>query len=258
MIEKEYQKILRFNVIMGTIHLIQAVLMMILALTLEKAIDFKPMLTSSYLNFDETQMRLVSQTVDVVAVPFALCASIFLFISAFFHFYIVLKKDKYIAGLKNNINPYRWYEYALSSSLMIVLVAILFGVYDLGALILIFGINASMNLFGLLMEKLNQYTKKVDWSPFVFGSIAGIIPWIVILMYAFGNSDPSEVPVFVYMIFVSYFIFFNLFPINMVLQYKKVGNWKNYIYGERTYIVLSLVAKSLLIWLIFFGIMQPS
>ena len=44
----------------------------------------------------------------------------------------------------------------------------------------------------------------------------------------------------------------------MVLQYKKVGKWKNYLFGERTYIVLSLAAKTLLAWLIFSGTLAPA
>jgi hypothetical protein len=43
----------------------------------------------------------------------------------------------------------------------------------------------------------------------------------------------------------------------MVLQYKKVGPWKNYLYGELTYIILSLVAKSLLAWQVFAGTLRP-
>gem|GEM_PF-1135464 len=52
---------------------------------------------------------------------------------------------------------------------------------------------------------------------------------------------------------VRFFVFFYIFAINMVLQYKKVGPWKDYLYGERVYIVLSLLAKSVLCWLIFTG-----
>lgn len=44
---------------------------------------------------------------------------------------------------------------------------------------------------------------------------------------------------------------------NIVLQYKKVGKWKDYLYGERAYIILSLVAKTLLAYLVFAGITQP-
>lgn len=141
---------------------------------------------------------------------------------------------------------------------MIVLIAMLFGVYDVGSLILIFVLNASMNLFGLDMEEINIGKKDhLNWKPFIFGSIAGITPWIVILLYAFGNTNPAEVPWFVYALAGSYFLFFNLFPINMLLQYNKVGKWGSYLYGERGYIILSLFAKTVLAWIAFAGVMQP-
>ncbi|MDA3844915.1 MAG: heliorhodopsin HeR [Vallitaleaceae bacterium] len=250
----------RFNIIMGLLHFVQGGLMLTFALTVDKVANFKLPLMSYFLQFDTTQMRLITNTDSIGKVPFGILVSVFLFMSAIAHFIIAAPKTNkiYNDGIEKGVNYFRWYEYALSSSLMIILIALLFGVYDIGALIAIFLLNASMNLFGLLMEKINQYTTKTDWSAFIFGSVAGIGPWIVILLYAFGNADPSEVPWFVYAIVGSYFVFFNLFPINMILQYKKVGKWANYIYGERTYIVLSLVAKTVLAWLVFSGVMQPT
>jgi len=44
---------------------------------------------------------------------------------------------------------------------------------------------------------------------------------------------------------------FNVFAIVQYLQYKKVGKWSDYLRGEKTYITLSLVAKSALAWQIF-------
>ncbi len=116
-----------------------------------------------------------------------------------------------------------------------------------------------MNLFGLLMEQLNAGKEKKDikWGAFVFGSIAGLAPWIVIILYMVGNGNYDMVPWFVWAIVGTYFVAFNTFPINMILQYKGVGKWKNYLYGERVYITLSLVAKTLLAWLVLFGAMQP-
>lgn len=258
--EINFKSLRRFNLIMGILHFVQGTLMLIFALSIEKITAFKLPVFSNFLKFDTTAMRLVTDTKKMFDVPFAICVALFLFLSALFHFIIVAPKsnDIYNRNLEKGINPFRWYEYSLSSSLMITLIALLFGIYDVGLLIVIFILNASMNLFGLLMEQMNQYTQKTNWYAFIFGSIAGIGPWIVIFMYAFGNSDLSKVPWFVYAIFASYFIFFNLFPINMILQYKKVGKWKNYIYGERVYIILSLVAKSLLAWLVFSGVMQPN
>lgn len=257
--EITYSSLRKFNLVMGFLHLIQGFLMLGFALFIDRIADFSIPVMSNFLTFDETQMQLVTETNMVGEVPFGIFVSLFLFLSALAHFIIVSPwgNPKYNDDLSKGMNRFRWYEYALSSSLMIMLIALLFGVYDIGALILIVVVNASMNLFGLDMEEINHYSKKTNWKPFIFGSIAGLAPWVVILLYAFGNSNPSEIPWFVYAIVGSYFVFFNLFPINMILQYKKIGKWENYLYGERGYIILSLFAKSILAWLAFAGVMQP-
>jgi hypothetical protein len=56
----------------------------------------------------------------------------------------------------------------------------------------------------------------------------------------------------VYGIFVSLFVFFNCFALNMWLQYRKAGPWRNYLFGESVYVLLSLTAKSALAWQVFF------
>jgi hypothetical protein len=134
------------------------------------------------------------------------------------------------------------------------------GLWDLGAMILIFGINATMNLFGIMMELHNQHTQKTNWTAFIYGCVAGIIPWIVIMIYFLGavsSGGDAKPPAFVYAIIPTLFVFFNIFAINMVLQYKKVGPWKDYLVGERVYIILSLSAKTVLAWLIFAGTLAP-
>jgi len=187
----------------------------------------------------------------------------FLLLSALFHFLIAFPfKKKYRQGLAKGINVFRWYEYALSSSLMIVLISALFGVRDVAVFALIALSNAAMNLFGLDMELLNQgeskVGKKVNWLPFIFGTIIGLAPWVAIAFYIGVNPNLDAVPFFVWIILGTYFVAFNTFPVNMVLQYLGVGKFKDYLWGERGYIVLSLVAKTLLTWLVVFGAFQPS
>ena len=250
----------RFNGIMFVLHLAQAIVMLIVGLTVSPMKEFRLPLTVTFRTFDETIQRLVSVTEQVADVPVGPLVSSFLFLSALAHLLIILPgvNAAYNRGLKRKTNRFRWYEYALSSSVMIVLIAMFFGVYDLGSLILMFGLNATMNLLGLMMEVHNQTTEKTRWTSFNIGVFAGAIPWIIILMYFLGSGNFDQIPGFVYAILISYFVLFNLFPINMVLQYKKIGRWADYLVGERTYIVLSLVAKSLLAWLVFFGTMQPA
>merc|ERR1712072_706504 len=172
---------------------------------------------------------------------------------------ILVNFETYEKNISNGINPARWYEYAVSSSVMICLIAMLFGCYDLASLVLIFFINAVMNMAGLLMEKMNPPRRQqTDWSPFLIGCVAGIAPWIVILMYFLGSGNFGQIPGFVYGILVAYAVFFNTFPINMALQYARYGKWADYRYGEKVYIILSLLSKSLLAWLVFGGTAQPN
>jgi len=260
--EITFPKLRRFNLIMGGLHLIQGILMIFLATSvIQKIAEFQPTITQIYLTYNPLTQSLEPMSRDLFILPFGIMVASFLLISALAHALISIPKrmnDLYNADLEKGINKFRWFEYALSSSIMIVLIATLFGVYDIGSLILIFVVNALMNIFGLGMEQLNSGKQgKLNWGPFVWGSVAGITPWIVIIMYMTGTGNYDQVPWFVWAIVVTYFVAFNTFPINMILQYLKVGKWKNYLYGERIYIILSLVAKTLLAWLVLFGAMQP-
>ncbi len=163
----------------------------------------------------------------------------------------------YKRNLLQNRNYGRWIEYFFSSSIMIVLISQITGISDIAALLAIFGINASMILFGALQEKYEN-PGKPNWAPFWFGSFAGIIPWIAIVIYVWAPGISVSPPGFVYGIIASLFVFFNCFAVNMVLQYKKVGPWRDYLFGEKVYILLSLTAKALLAWQVFFPVLMSS
>jgi hypothetical protein len=160
----------------------------------------------------------------------------------------------YSRNLLQHRNYGRWIEYFFSSSIMIVLISQITGISDIAALVSIFGINACMILFGALQEKY-EAPGKPGWLPFWFGSFAGLIPWLAIVIYVWAPGLTVSPPGFVYGIIISLFLFFNCFAVNMVLQYKKVGPWRDYLYGEKIYIILSLTAKALLAWQVFFPVL---
>jgi hypothetical protein len=125
------------------------------------------------------------------------------------------------------------------------------GISDVAALIGIAAANAAMILFGAVQERYESPGGSL-W-PFWLGSIVGIAPWIAIGVYLWSPGSAAEPPAFVYVIFVSLFAFFNVFALNMWLQYRQVGRWRSYLVGEKAYMVLSLVAKSALAWQVFAG-----
>ncbi len=252
--EKKLKGLRTFNLVMGFLHLIQGVFMILISN------DTTYPIFTNFLKFDVNTFSLTPDPKLLYELPFGPAVAVFLLISAVAHFSLATFGYKwYVRNLKKGMNPGRFYEYALSSSLMIVLIGMLVGIWDLGAIILIFALNATMNLFGIMMEYHNQYTKKTNWTSFIFGSLAGIVPWVVIAIYFLSavNSAGAKPPAFVYAIIPTIFVFFNIFAVNMVLQYKKVGPWKNYLFGEKVYIILSLAAKTTLAWMIFTGTLAP-
>jgi hypothetical protein len=252
----------RFNAAAGVLHLIQGVLMLALGVILTWPIRVH----TSYLNIGGPDPSLWSSGVQPLFTftNLGVILASFPLISAIAHFTIAYpKNNSYNENLRKGMNPYRWYEYAFSSSIMIVLISTFVGILDFWSLAMIFVLNAMMIMFGYLNELVNQKTEKTNWSAFLLGCISGGLPWIVIFAYFTGAVTSAStvvgarVPTFVYFILFTYFILFMVFAINMVLQYRGVGRWRDYLYGERTYIVLSFVAKTLLAWLVFSGVFMP-
>ena len=252
----------KFNLGAGILHLSQGIIMLALGTLLTWERD----IYTFYLKLDVTpgpplvfsiapnpQVWFTLSYLGVIVASFPL-------LSALAHFLIAFPKNKdYSENLKKGMNSYRWYEYAFSSSIMIVLIATFVGVWDFWSLVMIFTLNAMMIMFGYYMEVVNQHTEKTSWSAFIVGCISGGVPWVVLFAYfvAAIMSTGAEPPAFVYSIFFIYFAVFNVFALNMVLQYKGVGRWRDYLYGERIYIILSFVAKTALAWLVFIGVFAP-
>ena len=241
-----------FNRIAGLTHLIQGVTLLLILNTATTI----PVVTRF---FDETPdgVRPVSET--LFEFPIALIGPIFLILSAAAHLLISLPiyGRRYEQNIQKGINPVRWWEYAISSSLMLVVLLMLGGLIEISTVVFIFTLNFIMNLMGLMMEKYNQLTERTSWLPFNIGVLAGIAPWIMggLYFWVSTNNIADSIPVYAQFGFLLTFLFFNSFAINMWLQYKKIGKWKVYAYGEKAYIVLSLVSKSALGWIIVLGTM---
>lgn len=234
----------------GATHFVQAVVM---SLILNPATTI-PVITRF---FGDTPDGIGPVSETLFEFPIALIAPIFLLISAAAHLFISSPSyvHRYEHNIESGINPARWWEYAISSSLMLVVLMMLGGLIELATIVFIFTLNFIMNLMGLMMEKYNQLTQKTSWLPFNIGTIAGIVPWIMGTLYFWVSTSniADAIPVYARFGFLLTFLFFNSFAINMWLQYKKIGKWSQYVYGEKSYIVLSLVSKSALGWVIVLG-----
>jgi Heliorhodopsin len=249
----EQRSLRKINIIAGTFH---AVLALFVAISSN---SFSLPVTATYMSGPPGTTFTEPITLFNVGIGYAV--AMFLGLSALFHFLVAsgFFFKKYIDGLANNINVFRWVEYSISSTLMILLIAQITGISDYGALLAIAGVNASMILFGWLQEKYEK-PGSGNWLPYIFGCIAGIVPWLIILVSVLSPNSPSDAtpPAFVYGIIVSIFLLFNSFALVQYKQYRAKGKWSNYLRGERAYIVLSFTAKAALAIQIFANTLIPS
>ena len=240
--ENSLSRLRRYNMGMGLLHAIQGIAVVALSN------DFALPVTGTFM---EGPPGTTGDTRELFTLPLGLAVAAFLLMSAAAHLLVAGPTwNWYRRNLLEKRSYARWIEYSFSSSLMIVLIALITGIADVAALVALFGVNASMILFGLLQEHYER-PGRPGWLPFVFGCIAGAVPWIAIGIYLWAPGSSAEPPAFVYAIFASLFVFYNSFALNMVLQYREIGPWRSYLVGEYVYVALSLVAKSALAWQVF-------
>ena len=250
-VEQRLRRLRWWNVVVGIVLAAQAVVILVLSN------DFSLPVTATYMTGPPGTPATLT---ELFGLPVAWGVLAFMFISA--AALLIIAAPGVFEWYKRNLllqrNYGRWIEYSVSSSIMIVLIAMLTGISDIAALIAIFGVNACMILFGLLMEHYER-PGKPTWLSYWFGCFAGLIPWVGIVIYVWAPGIPGGVspPGFVYGIMASLFVLFNCFSINMILQYKQVGPWRDYLFGEKVYIILSLTAKALLAWQVFFPTLLP-
>jgi hypothetical protein len=242
--ERSLRSLRGWNLVLGPLHLAQAVGILLLttdfAVTVTRSLPTGP---------PGTPPGAPEALFDV---PIGAAVAVFLVLAALDHLLTgTALRRTYEDDLRAGINRFRWVEYSVSATHMVVLIALYTGIDGLSALIGVAGANVAMILFGWLQESANPPGRPtVTMRPFWFGCVAGAAPWLAI---GYNLVAAEEVPGFVVGIFVSLFLFFNSFALNQWLQYRQVGPWRSYAFGEKVYLVLSLVAKSTLAWQIFAG-----
>ena len=234
----------RWNLGLTVVHLAQAMLILFLA------DDFAIAVTSSFPEGPPGSVVPAPETLFDVQIGWAV--AIFLGMAALDHLLTgTVGRTTYERDLRRGINRFRWVEYSFSATLMIILIGFYSGITSINTVIAVAGANVGMILFGWLQERMNPPGRtSTTMLPFWFGALVGAAPWISIAVNIVGSQT---VPGFVYGIVIAQFVFFFSFGLNQWLQYRGVGRWADYAFGEKAYLVLSLGAKSVLAWQIFGG-----
>ena len=188
----------------------------------------------------------------------------FHFLSTMAHVsYRTFGRLQYFHWLEHKMNPARWLEYFFSASLMQVVIQVLCGFTDVWILAMSAALIAVTQFFGHATEQYLKFAhgkvRPIErWQFFFMGWVSFLVPWVSVY-YAFydslSRSDPGP-PDWVYAIIWTLLLAFSSFAVAMGYF---IWNYDDVFVAyktERIYIVLSIVAKTLLAWQLFAGLLM--
>lgn len=188
--------------------------------------------------------------------------------------FLVLTVDKvytfYLSELSKRRNCLRWLEYSLSSPLMTVTIAIMFGVVDISLLAALGMCTSALQWFGYAQEIFSHDDVKLTKNPIVrhapmAGGFVFFFSFWSLITFAFtesilkrgkGEVPPTDMTVAIYLVFCSMTALFLCFA--FVLAYDVAARNRpttySYLWIEMLYCILSVTSKwvlgALLVWMV--------
>ena len=197
---------------------------------------------------------------------------------------------QYTKMIKSGKNPLRFIEYSISASIMLIIIAIINGIFDIHHLLAIGVLTASCQLCGLVVEYLDPETElRLMWINHLNGWLTFCSAYYIIARSFFAslNFDPDiQPPSFVYAIVIAIFLLYASFGFVQLIELtcltcplgknwcttERTGEWTriwcppcrteykkgklrcNPLYKEMVFVTLSLGAKLVLGWLLFVNV----
>lgn len=183
-----------------------------------------------------------------------LLLSIFSLVTACFHTYYFLNSDN--NGDYSYDGAIRYIEYAVTASIMFIVIAILTGIVDFYTLLAIFFLSVSTMMFGYVEEKTVSVRDYPYWlRPFFLGFDPYVAAWSILITH-FLRIGSDGIPTFVYIIFVGEILLFSCFAVVSYVYVVRPGEITEQKAMNGWYNLLSITSKSLLVWLAFGGIVS--
>jgi hypothetical protein len=182
----------------------------------------------------------------------------FVFITALFHAFYAFSGKYYTSMINRGNNWVRWVEYAITATLMLVILALLTGVKEMHTIVMFIVGAIAIMLLGDAIEKALIASGKMS------GMSATLSAWIILVgifvvlirTYILAAEDSDSIPWFVpYILFITLAFYASFGGVQLAHQiglYKK-GGYKSV---EKTYITLSFISKAALALLVTGGFMS--
>jgi hypothetical protein len=250
--------LLKINLIIGLVYLLQVVAVLILSKATYFAIRTNYQTTDSLASQEGNQV-LAPATRDMFDLNVVYLLVAILAVSAIAHLLIAtVYKTSYQANLAKSHNKIRWLDYSVSFSLTIVVASLLAGIHDIVTLLAIVVLTIISAVLALSVESKSISSKTVDWRSLMVALGASLAVWTGIFIYVTHSVVYGQVsiPNYIYFALLSLFGLSIAIHVNTYLSFKRLGRWANYQHSELMFVLLSFVAKVALVWWVVGGMLQ--
>lgn len=243
------------NLSAGILYLLQAVLAAIVIapvvpLLLPVTLSYPTTAPGSGMPFELVAVTSVNAPWGAIAV---------LLLSALTSFAVVVPvlRSWYEAAIDRGHNPLRSAEFAVSSAIMVFVIAQLNGISNAATLVAIYTIQSAAVMLFWLHERFGATLRSAQ--PFVFACAVGIVPWGLIALHVFapGATSGFDQPLWVRVLTVSMLVFYVAIAVIQWRGPRAESGARNH-HNERWQIVLSLVMKSAFTWQVVAGVLSSA
>ena len=258
----EWFSLRNYNLVLGILHLILAIVFYIYFRSLDKTNNVDGINLSLYnhvFKFNETENIFEAMNEEFADLGDNFVTTLiinFFAITAGFHFFYAFDYGGlYSKAVESGNNYFRWIEYSITATMMLVIIAILSGVKDVKNYVLLVTSGFAMIWTGQWFETSKG---KMKWLPIIIG--------FVLLMGAFGviwssfserlkevKAAGFELPTWLWLTVIILFVFYASFGFAPIANKIWGGKYKKY---ETAYLTLSLFSKASLGSFIAYGFGQ--
>lgn len=252
----------KWNIWLAAIFVVQAGAILLLAVAKHFPVN------ASFLNVDSLQSTSTGTIVlapathhlfDINMVYFIVSL---LLIAAVVHAAVAtVWRERYEASLRAGVNCARWVEYALTTGIMLVAIAILAGMYDVVSLGLLFVLSLVLHGCCWLVETV--YAKRregsANWISYGLVVLVSGASWLAIAAYLAATNilGNGHIPTFVYWLVGSAFVYCCGLVALLYVESFYPAFRKKYFSIERYYLLFSIIVKTAIVWQIFAGVLKP-
>ena len=174
----------------------------------------------------------------------------FSLLSSVNHTLTLIQPNTYASFVERECNPWRWAEYSISATLMMITISQLSAVYDIDKLTMIALLTPMLMYIGFLTEIYKDVS--LAKTLFVIGCLILLTIWVspMVSFIDAVQSNTRKPPDVVYVIVIGLFALFSCFGVVNYLHITNRSNaesrFYNFTYVEGLYVILSLISKTLL------------